>query len=398
MMMIPEASSQGEPLFGDPKETAEIERLLETGLIVRLGPIERFIKMIAPHANLVELVKLYEQEGNHEEEEEEEEEFLTPLDDDDLTIETPTRATANFSDAVEVVAEDGMLLSIFKPHSGEDKMIIQREKEFATDIPAYYIREYESYLVSKHFGFGIVPPTAIREVDHEVGSLQYLVDPSKYRPLLEAKQSLDLTGPSMDRDMIAVFDWLILGWDRNENNMLINIEDPSQRVAIDHGSSFSINDYISVMAFKGPSHDLTAETNPHYIPNQTPHLSKERPIFNPIPEKILQLLRDGYENRAALTTSLQSVTRPKFRKDEDGYPVFDGYVRDLSDQDIAHFWQRVKYAIDFKVFISRDNFQALMRQQNIETNLYDDYRQVQIADYLTSPTAKSAEEPVETAA
>jgi uncharacterized repeat protein (TIGR03843 family) len=115
-------------------------------------------------------------------------------------------------------------LAVYKPVRGERPL---------WDFPSgtLYRREVAAYLVSEQLGWGLVPPTLVREGPLGVGSLQLYVDADAEVTAFELLADGNATLPR-----IAAFDVAINNADRKAGHCLMG-ED--QRVwAIDHGVCF----------------------------------------------------------------------------------------------------------------------------------------------------------------
>ena len=115
-------------------------------------------------------------------------------------------------------------LAVYKPVRGERPL---------WDFPSgtLYRREVAAYLVSEQLGWGLVPPTLVREGPLGVGSLQLYVDADAEVTAFELLADGNATLPR-----IAAFDVAVNNADRKAGHCLL-AED--QRVwAIDHGVCF----------------------------------------------------------------------------------------------------------------------------------------------------------------
>lgn len=95
-----------------------------------------------------------------------------------------------------------------------------------------HLRERAAYLVSEMLGFDFVPPTVIREVDGQVGSLQRFIEGHNL--------GLDHIWDSEERRTeefakLLIFDYIIWNMDRHGANYLVKDE---RVLAIDHGNCF----------------------------------------------------------------------------------------------------------------------------------------------------------------
>jgi uncharacterized repeat protein (TIGR03843 family) len=122
--------------------------------------------------------------------------------------------------------------AVYKPRQGEAPL---------HDFPSgtLYKREYAAYLVSEALGWGLVPPTVVREegLRAGIGVLQLFVvhDPALH--FFNIKEGRD-----DDMRRIALFDWLVNNADRKGGHTLV---DAAGRLwCIDHGITFHAEDKL----------------------------------------------------------------------------------------------------------------------------------------------------------
>ena len=127
--------------------------------------------------------------------------------------------------------DDGKAL--FKPMEGAtDDMRDKIKKE------TYHKRERAAYLVDRFLGFGLVPPTVIREQGSWIGSAHDFIDDHRVGFELEKSEKLDLKD---DFIKMWLFDYIIWNSDRNVGNWLVKNK---KLYAIDHGLSFAPTDIL----------------------------------------------------------------------------------------------------------------------------------------------------------
>jgi len=119
---------------------------------------------------------------------------------------------------------------IFKPKSGE-----QEGLRFTVREGTYYLRERASYLIDKFLGFGLVPPTVIREIDGETGSLQQFVPDAKMGEEIPDKEYEESDSLRAGLMKLMIFDYIIYNTDRNDGNFLVK---NGNIYAIDNSLSF----------------------------------------------------------------------------------------------------------------------------------------------------------------
>jgi uncharacterized repeat protein (TIGR03843 family) len=143
--------------------------------------------------------------------------------------------------------------AVYKPLRGEAPL---------SDFPdgTLYKREYGAYLVSEALGWGLVPPTILREdgLDGGVGMLQVFIehDPAEnYFSLKDTREA--------DMKRVAVFDWLTNNADRKGGHFLLAAD--SRIWCIDQGLTFNVDEKLRTVVwdFKGqqPPAELVADVS-----------------------------------------------------------------------------------------------------------------------------------------
>jgi hypothetical protein len=133
---------------------------------------------------------------------------------------------SNYTFAVAVEDGDHAILAIYKPRAGEAPLY---------DFPdgTLYRRETASYLLSRHLGWHLVPPTVVRDGPNGIGSVQLYVQPQEDSK--ELRRFWGGTHPAVER--LVLFDHLANNADRKIGHLL---RDTSGRVwGIDHGLTFN---------------------------------------------------------------------------------------------------------------------------------------------------------------
>lgn len=120
---------------------------------------------------------------------------------------------------------------MFKPVNGE-KMVAEEGTG--------YKRERAAYLANIFLELDLVPPTIIRSVEGEDGSLQqFISDSTVGYNLTEQQQSDEYI--IQQKNIMHLFDYIVGNTDRHEGNFLV---DKNRKVwAIDHGYAFNSNFY-----------------------------------------------------------------------------------------------------------------------------------------------------------
>jgi hypothetical protein len=135
---------------------------------------------------------------------------------------------SNYTFAALLRAEDGSCCyGVYKPRRGEVPL---------RDFPSgtLYKREVAAYLLARHLGWEMIPPTIVREEGpHGIGSLQLYVEPradasGQYERLRETHRC--------DLMRMAVFDLLTNNADRKGGHCLLDVR--GHVWGIDHGLTF----------------------------------------------------------------------------------------------------------------------------------------------------------------
>ncbi|WP_127716806.1 hypothetical protein [Halobacteriovorax sp. HLS] len=110
-----------------------------------------------------------------------------------------------------------------------------------------YRAEVLAYELDVKFGFGLVPPTVVRTIDGDIGSLQLFKEGTAGVLLKYHRDNELLKNPTrleLDLKKQTLFDYLLLNNDRNVNNYLFDSE--SRIISIDNASSFTGHGYKKV--------------------------------------------------------------------------------------------------------------------------------------------------------
>ena len=121
--------------------------------------------------------------------------------------------------------EDGDLLAVWKPTIGERPL-------FDFPIGTLTRREVAAFLVSEAMGWGVVPPTVLREGPYGEGMLQHWIDVDPESDVIAMVNDDD---PRLRR--IAVFDAVLNNTDRKAGHLLPVAG--GHLFAVDHGVTFS---------------------------------------------------------------------------------------------------------------------------------------------------------------
>lgn len=278
-----ESTKKIESRFGNSQEIID---LMVNGDIEILGSIEDICGDIRPHANQVDIAKI------------------------------PAKH-ANKILGVKIQKGDSVIQCVFKPKSGENQAVKQK-----TLVDNFYTRECAAWVISEHFGFDLVPPTIIREVDGEIGSLQLFLDHSYFKNV-DPSEDTSITESSDDWKKMAVFDWILANCERHNDNMMVAIDNPTQMAAIDHGIILSASNYAE-MAVRGPSLQFTHDNR------------SDQPVVIEIPDWLIEIVTDGQKRKEELNSQFAKL----------------GHV---TEQQIESFWLRVDAIIKHRKYLSKYN-------------------------------------------
>jgi hypothetical protein len=127
-------------------------------------------------------------------------------------------------DAADPSSPDLPLRGVYKPARGERPL---------WDFPrgTLHLREVASYRVDAALGFGLIPPTVLRDGPAGPGSLQLFVDGAERQPSTTQRAALEERLP-----LLAALDVLINNADRKRAHLLVSRE--MRLWGIDNGLSF----------------------------------------------------------------------------------------------------------------------------------------------------------------
>lgn len=266
-MQNPESEPISEPSgennkFGDSEKI--IEAMKDGEVIEDKGIIdELFPETVPAHQNIVDVVDIGAENAN---------EILT------VAVRT---------------AEGNVIPCVFKPLNGENGDV---KKENGIEDIEFYPRECAAYVVDNHFGFDLVPPTVIREVEGKgIGALQLFLNHDKHINLKRADdETWNSVKSSEDWGKIAVLDWILANCERHNNNVMFQKDDPGVLCAIDHGICLNSHVYFQ-WTIKGASLQLTMDT-------ETEKAKKVE-----APAALVEKVKDGIERQAELEAKLSDL-------------------------------------------------------------------------------------------
>jgi uncharacterized repeat protein (TIGR03843 family) len=178
------------------------------------------------------------------------------------------RGSSNSALLVEVCHEDRSVWAVYKPREGERPLI-----DFA---PGLHRREQAAYLLSEALGWGLVPPTVVREDGpFGVGSLQLFV---QHDPLAHYFTLYDEVPESHDAlRRIALFDVVANNADRKGGHVLHGVD--GRVWGIDHGLCFAAGYKLRTVVW-----DFGGDPVPEDL------LDAVAPLADAVPEQLAGLL------------------------------------------------------------------------------------------------------------
>jgi uncharacterized repeat protein (TIGR03843 family) len=151
---------------------------------------------------------------------------LTLLAKGDLDVQGMLPWSTNYT-LLATIRNDGLQgLAVYKPRRGERPL---------WDFPRGTLcqREVAAYLISEELGWGLVPPTLLRDGPYGIGSVQLFIDADHEAHLLTMQKD---GGYEMAIERVAAFDVLTNNADRKSGHCLKGND--GRLWAIDHGICF----------------------------------------------------------------------------------------------------------------------------------------------------------------
>jgi uncharacterized repeat protein (TIGR03843 family) len=206
--------------------------------------------------------------------------------------------SSNVTLLAQVTLADVTALAVYKPERGERPLW-----DFP---PGLFKREVAAYRLSEALGWGLVPPTILREGPHGEGSLQLFIEADfeqHYLTLLERPQHRE------QLQQICLFDLLTNNADRKSGHCLLG---PDSRIyAIDNGLTFHTDPKLRTVIW-----DFGGEPIPGAMLSGIRQL-----VERGLPEDVRELICED-EQTALLARGQALARRARFPKDATGarYP------------------------------------------------------------------------------
>ncbi len=131
--------------------------------------------------------------------------------------------------------------AIFKPASEEEETIPGSETSLPIDAGTQCKRERSAYLVSRFLDLDLVPPTVIRVIDGEIGSIQQFIPgrtKSAFEVCFSSEGLKELKEYESELMKLWIFDFIVRHCDRQPFNVFLK---DKKIYAIDNSFSFSFH-------------------------------------------------------------------------------------------------------------------------------------------------------------
>lgn len=208
---------------------------------------------------------------------------LTLLTEGDVELVGQIVRSSNETFLVKLTLGDDTAQAVYKPLAGE--------RPLSDFPPGLHRRERAAYVLSESLGWGMVPPTVIREdAPLGEGSLQWFID-CDFREHYFTLAAED-TSTHADMARMALFDYIANNTDRKSGHVLRG--EDGRIWGIDHGLCFS-----AIFKLRTVIWDFAGEAIPEDL------LSDIAPLADKVPADLAELLDD--DERAALKRRVRRI-------------------------------------------------------------------------------------------
>jgi len=213
----------------------------------------------------------------------------------EITMKGRLPRSSNRTFLVEATHAGNSALAVYKPLAGERPL---------WDFPAgLYHREMASYLLSEALGWGLVPPTIVRDGPAGEGSLQLFVEADFEQHYFTLRER---AGHHDRLKAICVFDLVANNADRKSGHCLLGRD--GLIYAIDNGLTFHAEPKLRTVIW-----DFAGEPIPRRIIGDVRRL-----VRSGLPEGLAKLLHPD-EREALLVRARALLAEPRFPTDASGY-------------------------------------------------------------------------------
>lgn len=208
---------------------------------------------------------------------------LTLLTEGDVELVGQIVRSSNETFLVKLTLGDDTAQAVYKPLAGE--------RPLSDFPPGLHRRERAAYVLSESLGWGMVPPTVIREdAPLGEGSLQWFID-CDFREHYFTLAAED-TSTHADMARMALFDYIANNTDRKSGHVLRG--EDGRIWGIDHGLCFS-----AIFKLRTVIWDFAGEAIPEDL------LSDIAPLADKVPADLAELLDD--DESAALKRRVRRI-------------------------------------------------------------------------------------------
>jgi hypothetical protein len=231
------------------------------------------------------------------------ERVLHLLTEGEIEVEGLIPWSSNATLLVRVRQEDLALLAVYKPQRGERPLW---DFTYGT-LP---LREVAAYLVSEALGWGLIPPTVLRQGPHGLGSVQFFVHAQEEAHFFTIQ---DDPAYADDLKRLAVFDVIANNADRKSGHCLI--DEQGRLWAIDNALTFHDEPKLRTVIW-----DFAGRPLPAGVKNDLKTLQETLAEESQLSQALAQLLSDP--ELAALRRRLRRLLRAgRFPEPGPGRPV-----------------------------------------------------------------------------
>jgi uncharacterized repeat protein (TIGR03843 family) len=212
-----------------------------------------------------------------------------------ITVRGRLPRSSNRTFLVEVTHADRTALAVYKPGAGERPLW-----DFP---PGLYLRELAAYRLSDALGWGLVPPTVVRDGPAGEGSLQLFVDADFEQHYFTLRED---AAHHARLKAICAFDLVANNADRKSGHCLLDRD--GLIWAIDNALAFHPEPKLRTVIW-----DFAGETIPRRLRGDLRRL-----VRSGLPDTLATLLRPE-EREALLARAAALVAEPSFPADASGH-------------------------------------------------------------------------------
>jgi uncharacterized repeat protein (TIGR03843 family) len=229
--------------------------------------------------------------------------ILSLLSEGEIEVEGLIPWSSNATLLVAVRDEEHTALAVYKPRRGERPL---------WDFPRGTLgnREVAAYQVSEALGWGLVPPTVLRDGPYGLGSVQFLVDAQEDAHFFTIQEDVTYT---VELQRLAAFDVVANNADRKSGHCLVDHE--GRLWAIDNALTFHAEPKLRTVIW-----DFAQQPLPSSIKEDLRSLSSSLGDGSPLSQHLAHLL-DGAEIGAMRRRLSRLIRQGRYPEPGPGRPV-----------------------------------------------------------------------------